>query len=83
MIESEVFHAHRLIETPASLWQIVGECAQKDCGRRYAVYTWYLSEATTDAVISLVLKLNPTTVCAGKHNMLWRAEAMKAMKFDF
>jgi len=82
-IQSEVTHAHVPLETPAALWQIVGECGQEGCRGRCAVYTWYVSQADTDAVVNLTLRLNPTISCSGNHNMQWRAEKMEAVKFDF
>jgi hypothetical protein len=83
LIQSEDSQPHPESETPAALWQIVGECSQEGCQGRSAVYTWYFSHARTDAVVSLALKLNPRIRCSGSHDLKWDAERMEVRKFDF
>jgi|ERR1700722_17945337 hypothetical protein len=83
LIQSELLQPHVEIETPAALWQIVATCGQENCGGRAAVYTWYLSQASADAVVNLALELNPRIRCSVSHDMKWQAEKMQATKFDF
>jgi hypothetical protein len=83
IVQSEQLQPHVEIETPAALWQIVGACGQENCRGRSAVYTWYLSHASGDAVVNLALKLNPRIRCSGSHDLTWQTKNMEATKFDF
>jgi len=83
MIRAEPVQPHVMIETPAALWQVAGACGHDGCRGRSAVYTWYLSDASTDRVVNLVLQLNPKVRCSGSHDLQWHAERMEAMKFGF
>jgi hypothetical protein len=82
-IEAEEIQPRDKIETPAALWQIAGECGQETCRSRSAVYTWYLANATPEAVVKLALELNPKVSCLAGHDLEWKAETMEAMRFEY
>lgn len=66
---------------PAAVWQIVGDCGQ-DCDTT-PIYIWESGEASTDMVMNIVLKANPTVLCSCGHDIQWQAETMKATMLPF